>query len=59
MSARAIESAASLAQLFFVDWQAGGKTLPDNLIIAANNAGAINRMANFGPHRTQTVSISF
>jgi hypothetical protein len=58
MSARAIESAASLAQLFFVDWQAGGKTLPDNLI-AANNAGAINRMANFGPHRTQTVSISF
>jgi hypothetical protein len=59
MSARAIKSAASLAQHLFVDWQAGGKTLPDNLIIATNNAGAINRMANFGPHPTQAISISF
>jgi len=59
LTARAIESAAITAQLFLVDCQAKNLPTPDHLIILTNNAGAINRLSNFGPHPTQPVSIAF
>jgi hypothetical protein len=59
MPARALESAATLAQLIFNDWQANGRPVPDHLTIIKNYAGSISTLANLGPHPTQSVSIAF
>ena len=59
IAARAIESAAAMAQTILVEWQANRRPIPDRVVIATNNAGSINCIANLGPHPTQQVSISF
>ncbi|KAI0255563.1 hypothetical protein BJV78DRAFT_1176767 [Lactifluus subvellereus] len=58
IAARAIESAAALAQLILVEWQANRKDLPNHLVIMTNNAGSINRIAKFGPHPTQPADLA-
>lgn len=58
MAARAMESAVIPAQLILVGWQADGYPFWTTFI-ATNNAGFINRLANFGLQITPSLSIPF
>jgi hypothetical protein len=59
IAARAIESAATMAQTILVEWQANHRPAPDHIVIVTNNAGSIHCITNLGPHPTQQVSINF
>ncbi|KAF8492198.1 hypothetical protein F5888DRAFT_1859525 [Russula emetica] len=53
----ALESAATLAQLIPIDWQANIRPTPENHIVT-NYASSINRLTNFGPHLRNLLKIT-